>query len=125
MIQTLRRSSRIARRAVQQGARPAMGSQVAVEKSATGSKLMKPKKNILIGTFNVQTLQKEGKIPELIASAESTNHDIICIQEHRFCHEEPTQEHTFGKWKMITCFAWKNRSNAAIGGNGILLSPYT
>ena len=47
---------------------------------------MKGKKDIFIATFNVQTLQKERKIPELIASADSTKHDIICIQEHRFIH---------------------------------------
>ena len=47
---------------------------------------MKGKKDIFIATFNVQTLQEERKIPELIASADSTKHDIICIQEHRFIH---------------------------------------
>ena len=34
-------------------------------------------------------LQKAHTIPELIAAAEETGHDIICIQEHRFIHEEP------------------------------------
>ena len=47
---------------------------------------MEGKKDIFIATFNVQTLQKERKIPELIASADSTKHEIICIQERRFIH---------------------------------------
>ena len=73
--------------------------------------------------MNVQTLQKDGKIPEVIACAESRKHDIICIQEHRFLHEDvPTKEHQYGRWKLITCSAWKNSINASMGGNGILLS---
>ena len=115
MVQIQRRSSRIARRAVNQGARPAMVPQVAVEKSATGThtntntntkhfpRLLKGKKTVFIATLNVQTLQKEGKIPELIASAEYTNQDIICWQEHRFIHEElTTKEHAYGNWRLIT-----------------------
>ena len=123
MTHTLRRSSRIARRAVNQGARLVTEAQVAVEKSVTGTNLLKAKKDTIIGTMNVQTLQKDGKIPELIACAESTTHDIICIQEHRFLHEDvPTKEHQYGRWKLITCSGWKNSINASMGGNGILLS---
>ena len=85
---------------------------------------MKGKKDIFIAAFNVQTLQKEGKIPELIASADSTKHDIICIQEHRFIHEEfPTKEHIFGSWRLITCSAWKKSVNEATGGTRMLFSP--
>ena len=50
---------------------------------------------MIIGTINVQTLQKDGKIPELIASTKfvkSTKHDIIWIQEHRFLHETSQQK---------------------------------
>ena len=76
-----------------------------------------------LATFNVQTLQKEGKIPELIASADSKKHDIICIQEHGFIQEEfATKEHIFGSWRLITCSAWKNSVNAATGGTGMLFS---
>ena len=129
-----RQSSRIARRAVKQGARPANATQVAVEKSATESKetkiikeasttLLKGKNEKTIGTLNVQTLNKDGKIPEVISSAEATKHDIICLQEHRHIHEDlVTKEQTHGKWKLITCSAWKNSVNASIGGIGMLLS---
>ena len=134
MTQNPRRSSRIARCAVNHGARPAMTFQVAVEKSTAktkaiqtkkiNSRLMKGKKDIFIAAFNVQTLQKEGKIPELIASADSTKHDIICIQEHRFIHEEfATKEHIFGSWRLITCSAWKKSVNEATGGIRMLFSP--
>ena len=85
---------------------------------------MKGKKDIFIATFNVQTLQKEWKIPELISSAESTKHDIICLQEHRFMHDDlVTKEHDFGNWKLITCSAWKNSMNASTGGVAMLISP--
>ena len=69
MIQSsLRRSSRIARRAVQKGGRPAVLPQAAIEKSTTDEKpkpyekLLKGKSEIRIGTMNVQTLRKDEKI---------------------------------------------------------------
>ena len=125
--------SRIARRAVKQGARPMTVSQVTVEKSITENKtttkqyrLMKGKKYVFIGTLNVQTLRKDRKIYELIASAEDAGQDIICLQEHRFIHEDlTTKEHTFGNWTVITSSAWKNSTDAAIGGIGMLFSPQT
>ena len=131
----IRQSSRIARRAVKQGARPANVTQVAVEKSATEvhkstkstkeatTPLLKGRNERTLGTLNVQTLNKEGKIHELIACAESTKHEIICLQEHRFIHEDlVSKEQSHGKWKLITCSAWKNSANASTGGIGMLLS---
>ena len=61
---------------------------------------MKGKKDIFIATFNVQTLQKERKIPELIASADSTKHDIICIQEHRLIRnlQQKNRSLAAGNW---------------------------
>ena len=85
-------SSRIARRA-EQGARPVIPTQISVEKLITDSNsiknnsLMKAKRDIRIATFNVRTIKKESTISELIASAIATNHDIICLQEHRSIHE--------------------------------------
>ena len=37
--------------------------------------------------MNVQTLQKQGKIYELITSAETTKQDIIFIQENIYSHD--------------------------------------
>ena len=49
--------------------------------------------------------------------------EVICIQEHRFVHlDVDIKEHTFGKWKLLTCSAWRNSINAAIGGVGILIN---
>ena len=73
--------------------------------------------------MNTQILQKVYKIPELIASAELTGQDVICIQEHRFIHEDTViKEHTYDKWKLLTLSAWKNRINTATGGIGMLAS---
>ena len=128
---SLRRSSRIARRAVQQGARPVVLPQATVEKLVTGEnenknphkRLMKGKQEVRVSILNVQTLRTDEKVHELVASAEKFSQDIICIQEHRFIHEElATKEHTIGSWKLITCSAWKNSANAAVGGIGILLN---
>ena len=105
-------SSRIARR-VEQGARPAIPTQVAVEKLTTESNsnsnsiknksLMKAKRDIRIATSNVRTITKESTISELIASAIATNHDIICLQEHRLIHEwVDTMERSLGDWRLIT-----------------------
>ena len=76
--------------------------------------LLNATKRFKIGSLNTQTLQKVYKIPELIASAELTGQDIICIQEHRFIHEDTViKEHTYDKWKLLTLSAWKNSINAA------------
>ena len=93
----------------EQGARPVIPTQVAVEKVTTESNsisnsnsnsnsksisnsiqnnpLMKATRDIVSATFNVRTIKKETKISELIASAIATNHDIIFLQEHRLIHE--------------------------------------
>ena len=46
--------------------------------------LLNATKRFEIVSLNTQTLQKLYKIPKLIASAELTGQDSICIQEHRF-----------------------------------------
>ena len=68
-------------------------------------------------------IKKESNISELIASAIETNHDIICLQEHRLIHEwVDTMESSLGDWRLITCSVWKNNANAAAGEIGILLN---
>ena len=70
-----------------------------------------------------ELFKKPGKISELFASAQETGHNIKCLQEHRFIHEELiTKEQTFGEWSFITSSAWKNSVNAATDRVGILLS---
>jgi len=144
-----RNSNRIARRAGEQGARPANVSQVAVEKSTTElstknenniedirsspptwnenlrTRLLKGKKEVIISSLNVRTL-RNFQLHELVASAEQLLNDVVCIQEHRFVHEDmQTKEHDAGNsWKLITSSAWKNTVNASIGGIAMLMSPH-
>ena len=122
-------TNRIALRAGKKGARPAeVGALASVfEKSATElkqSKLLKCKQTLQIATFNVRTLNRIGQLPELIASAEEHNIDIICIQEHRYTHTEDIKYHETGNgWSLATVSAWKNSVNAAVGGVGLLIGP--
>ena len=69
-----RSESRIARRAVDQGARSAALPLAMAQRSKNvlqcqEPQLLKPKKEILISTFNVQTLNHPHKAPELVHSA--------------------------------------------------------
>ena len=85
--------------------------------------LLNVTKRFKIGSLNTQTLQKVDKIPEVIVSAELTGKNIICIQEHRFIHEDIViKEHAYDKWKLLTLSARKNSINAATGGIGMLVS---
>ena len=73
--------------------------------------------------MNTQTLPKVYKIPEFIASAELTEQYIICIQEHRFIHEDTViNEYAYDKWKLLTLSAWKYNINDATGGIVIITS---
>ena len=84
---------------------------------------MKASRVLRVATFNVRTLKNENKISEIIASVNATQLDIICLQEHRFIHEDvDTKEYSIGEWHMITDSAWKNSVNAATGGIGILIN---
>ena len=92
-----RRSHRIARRAGHQGARTGVtGLALDLEKYATDLK------------------------------SKSKTKFIICIQEHRYFHEEVILKyHEKGKnWTLINASFWKNSSNSTIGGVGMLLSPH-
>ena len=97
------------------------------EKSATElkqQKQLKCKQTILIATFNVRTLNRGGQLLELTASAVEHKIDIICIQEHRYTHNEDIKYHNTGNgWTLATVSAWKNSVNATLGGVGILIGP--
>ena len=57
----------------------------------------------------MQILQKLWKIPELIISAENwTRSELHTI--------------AFGKWKLLTCSAWRKSMNAATGRIGIVIN---
>ena len=57
-------------------------------RAQTKKNLLKCKQTIQIVTFNVRTLNRISQLPELTASAVEHNIDIICIQEHRYTHNE-------------------------------------
>ena len=113
----------IALRADKKGTRPTLAGALApvFEKSATElkQKLLKCKWTIQIATFNVRTFNRIRQLPELTASAIDHNIDIICIQEHRYAHNEDIKYHDSGNgWTLATVSAWKNSVNAPIGGVG-------
>ena len=39
-------------------------------------------------TFNIRTLNRINQLPELTASMSEHNIDIVCVQEHRYHHNE-------------------------------------
>ena len=82
------------------------------EKSATElkqQKLLKCKQTIQIATFNVRTLNRICQLPELTASAVEHKIDIICIQEHRYTHNEDIKYNNTGNGQTLTpVSAWKN-----------------
>ena len=91
----------IALRVGKKGTHPAEVEALAsvFEKSATElkqQKLLKCKQTIQIATFNVRTLNRIGQLPELTASAVEHKRDIICIQEHRYTHNEDIKYHDTG-----------------------------
>ena len=102
LTQIPRRSSRIARHAVKQGARSAMTSQVAVEKSATeiktttSCKLSSSKATVLKGkkdVRNLQTLQKE--FTNTTEGIQDTRSNHLCRSYTAKCHLlARTQIHT-------------------------------
>ena len=87
-------------------------------------KLLKCKQSIQIATFNVRTLYRIGQLPKLTASAVEYKIDIICIQEHRYTHNEDIKYHDTGnRWTLATVSAWKISVNATVGGIGIFIGP--
>ena len=72
-------------------------------------------------TFNVRTLNRIRKLPELTASAIDHNIDIICIQEHWYSHGDDIKYHDTGNvWTRAIASAWENFVNSTIG---MLIGP--
>ena len=49
---------------------------------------IKCKKMTKLSTFYVRTFNTISQLPELVASAVHHNIDVICIEEHRFSHDD-------------------------------------
>ena len=59
--------------------------------------------------------KKIWKIPALIASAEKTNQEIICIQEHRFVHLDIyINEYTYGQSWAVSPIQYLLRQKISI-----------
>ena len=90
------------------------------------TRLLKEKKSVIISSLNARTL-RNFPLNQLVASADKLLNDVVCVQEHRFIHEDtPIKEHDAGnQWKILTLPAWKNNMNSSIGGVAMLLSPHS
>ena len=87
--------------------------------------LLRCKKQVLVSSLNVNTLNSEAKMGEITSCAEKEGIDVVCIQEHRIFHKEINiHHHKMGRgWMLLTSSAEKGSNNATIRGVGILLSP--
>ena len=75
-----------------------------------------------IATFNLRTLNRIGQLPELTASTIDHNIEMICIQEHRYIHNEDIKYHVTSNGRTIVSeSAWKDSVNATIGGVGMFI----
>ena len=101
------------------------------EKSATElkpqQKLLKCKGIVHIAKLNVRTLNRISQQLEMTACASGHDKDmyiLVCIQEHRFHHNELEIKYhnSYNGWTFIFAFKWKNSVNAIIGGVGMFLN---
>ena len=85
------------------------------------TRLLKGTKSVIISSLNARTL-RNFQLNELVASADKFLNDVVCVQEHRFIHEDTEiKEHDAGKqWKLLTSSAWKNNMDSSIGGVAML-----
>ncbi len=80
-----------------------------------------------IGTINTRTLRSPHKQLELCALTQRYNIDVVGIQEHRIVHNDNNEiqyENLTDGYQLITLSAWRNTIGAAVGGVGVLLSPF-
>ena len=89
------------------------------------TRLLKGKKSAINSSLNARTL-RNFQLNELVASADKLLNDVVCVQEHRFIHEDTQiKEHDAGKqWKLLTSSDWKNNMDSSIGEVAMLLSPH-
>ena len=85
--------------------------------------LLKPKKTTKIATFNMRTGREDWRIHELIHHMEKQNINILAIQEHRRIHPEMVVKYEhIDNHLLVTSSAWRNASQAAVGGVGFILN---
>ena len=84
--------------------------------------LIKPKKTTKISTFNIRTAKEDWRISELIYNLKAQNISIAGLQEHRRVYDEEIKYQNFEDHFLITASAWRNSSQAATGGVGIIIN---
>ena len=88
---------------------------------------LKCKKTVHIGTMNTRSLRSPRKQLELCVLAQGYNIGVIGIQEHRIVNNDNSDvqfENLTNRYQLVTQSAWRNTSGAAVGGVGVLLSPF-
>ena len=96
--------------------------------------LSRPKRPYIIGSLNCRSLTSKFSREELNKHINSYNISTVCIQEHRYIHEDTDPEivaHDLGSSTLFTASVWKNDSVASVGGGGVVVqtnspssSPY-
>jgi len=75
-----------------------------------------------MATFNANTVRRESRASELAQCFISQHIDILGIQEHRRVHEESVAFSRLEGQYLITSSAWRNQTQASVGGVGLMLS---
>ena len=90
--------------------------------SRTKTNLISCKHSINVATMNVRTIRQESKREELANNCRLQQVKILGIIDHKIVHEdEPVVYQHINKQILITSSAWRNASNAASGGVGLMI----
>ena len=93
--------------------------------SKVNGKLLHCKMYTYIATFNARTLRKEKKRKELFHCFDSQSVTILGVMDHKIVHNESDDDIVYNQVNsslFITCSAWWNDVNAAVGGVGIMIN---
>ena len=93
------------------------------ENSRSGRELLRCREPLLMGTFNANTLRSEHRASECEQRRADVGIEILGIQEHRIVLADPNsiEYRTIGTGYFVISSAWRNQSQAANGGIGLLL----
>ena len=104
------------------GASPNLKRRDEPDEQSVPTSIYKPKKTINVATFNIRTGKDNWRIQELIHHMNKHNISIIGLQEHRRVHEEEIAYEHIDGYLLITSSAWRNSSQAAVGGVGFIIN---
>jgi len=85
--------------------------------SSTGNperkpKLLSCKTDLRVGSWNVRTLWRDGRLKQLCDNAERYHLDIVGVQEARYCGKDKTRE---GQWEFIYSGREDGRHEEGVG----------